>query len=111
MGKPCHGLTDIHDLAGLGQRRRDHAVDINLEFRIVELIACEIEGALPAVESSLGLVLGSLLVVVVSSRDRGMRLEVCVARLFGRGVGEIGGGGGELRLRALNLQIEIPWIK
>ena len=75
MGEPCHCLSDIHDLAGFGQRRCDDAVDINLEFRIVELIACEIEGALRAVESSLGLVLGSLLVVVVSSRDRGMVLR------------------------------------
>jgi hypothetical protein len=101
MGKPRHCLTDIHDLAGLGQRRRDDAIDIDLELRIVELIACEIERALRAFESSLGLVLGSLLVVVVGRRDRGMRLEVCVARLLGRGVGEIGGCSGELRLRAL----------
>src|SRR5262249_58778934 len=111
MGKPRYCLTDIHDLAGLGQRCRDDAVDVDLEFRIVELIACEIERALRAFESSLGFVLGSLLVVVVSSRDRGMRPEICVARLIGRGVGEIGGCSSELRLRAFDLQIEILWIK
>src|SRR5262245_56492836 len=111
MGKPRHCLTDIYDLAGLSQRRRDHAVDIDLELRIVELIACEIERALHAFESSLGFVLGSLLVVVVSSRDRSTGLKIRIARLLGRGVSEIGGSGGELRLRALDLQIEIPWIK
>src|SRR5215472_11305111 len=111
MGEPRHCLTDIHDLAGLGQSCRDDAVDVDLKLRIVELIACEIESALRAFDSSLGLVLGSLFVVVVSSRDRGMRLEVCVARLLGRGIGEIGGRSGELRQRALDLQIEISWIK
>src|SRR5438105_14222020 len=111
MGEPRHWLTNIHDLAGLGQRRRDDAVDVDLEFRIAELIACEIERTLCAFESSLGLVLGGLLVVVVGGRNRGMRLEVCVARLLGRGVSKIGGCSGELRLRALDLQIEILWIK
>jgi hypothetical protein len=111
VSEPRHGLTDIHDLARLGQRRRDDAVDVDLKLRIVELIACEIERALRAFESSLGLVLGSLLVIVVGSRNCGMRLQVCVTRLFGRGIGEIGGCSGELRLRALDLQIKILRIK
>src|ERR1700751_5851198 len=111
MGEPRHCLTNVHDLARLGQRRRDDAVDVDLKLRIVELIACEIERALRAVESSLGLVPGSLLVVVVGGCNCGMRLEVCVARLLGRSVSEIGGCSGELRLRALDLQIEILWIK
>jgi hypothetical protein len=33
-GPARHWLTNIHDLAGLGQRRRDDAVDVDLELRI-----------------------------------------------------------------------------
>ena len=74
MGEPRHCLTNVHDLAGLGQRRRDDAVDVDLKLRIVELIACEIERALRPREPSRGLVVGGFLVIVIGGCDRGTDL-------------------------------------
>ena len=69
MGEPRHRLPDGHDLARLGQRRRDDAVGVGLELRIGELIAGKIERALRALEAAFGLVLGGLLAIVVGDRD------------------------------------------
>ena len=68
MCEPGHGLTDGHDLAGLGKRRRNDAFGIGPKVGITVLIAGEIERAAGALEPSFRFVVGRLLALEV--RDR-----------------------------------------
>ena len=111
MGEPRHRLADGDDLAGLGQRRGDHAVGVGLEFGIGELIAREVERALGALEPPFGLVLGGLLAIEVGDRRIAAPSQRGVALEIGGRLREIRGRGGELGLGALDLQLQVLRIE
>jgi hypothetical protein len=68
MCEPGHGLTDGHDLAGLGKRRRNDAFGIGPKVGIAMLIAGEIERAAGALEPPFRFVVGSFFALEI--RDR-----------------------------------------
>ncbi len=111
MGKPRHRLADGDHLAGLGQGRGDHAGGVGLEVRIIELVAREIEGTSGAVEATLRLVARRFLALEIGRGCPALALELGVSLEVRRGLGQVRGGGSELGLGALHLQLEILRIE
>ena len=68
MREPRDRLADRDHLARLGERRRDDAVGVGLQFGVGELIARELERTLGPLDAAFGFVLRQLLAVEV--RDR-----------------------------------------
>ncbi len=106
-GEACHRLADGDDLSGFGRRRGDDAVGVGFEFGISELIAGEFERALRARQPALGLVVGRLLAIEIGNGGVATRFQGVVALQVGGGLCQAGGRGGQLRLRALDLQRQV----
>ena len=62
-------------------------------------------------QAPFGLVLRDLLAIVVGDSRIAVRLEAGIAQLVDRGLGQIRGGGGEFRARALDRQGEVLRIE
>ena len=107
MREPRDRLSDRDHLARLGERRRDDAVGVGFQFGVAELVACELERALGALDAAFGFVLRQLLAVEVRDRREAALAQCHVALMIGGGLRLVGGRGGKLGGRAFGLQLRV----
>ncbi len=111
MGEPHDRLTQRHHLARLGQDGGDHTVGVGLEIRVGKLVAREFERTLRPLHPAFGFVPGGLLALIVGRGRKTALAQVLVALLVGGGLGQIGGGGRQLGLGALDLQAIVTRVE
>jgi hypothetical protein len=111
LRQPHHRLADGDDLPRLRERRGDDAVGIRLELGIGKLVARELERTPCPFEPAVGLVLGRLLAFVICDGGIAARLQAGKAHFVRGRLGEVRGGGGDLRLCACHLKLEVLRIE
>ena len=111
MRQPRYGLTDRDNLSGLGEGRGDHAINVSLKIAIGELVAGELERALRARESALGLIVRRLLEIELGDRRVTALLQGGIALQISSSLRPVRGRRCKLGLRALDLQLQVLRIE
>lgn len=111
LGDAGNGLTDGHDLPGLGQYGGDDTVCTGPQLAIFELVAGQFERPARPLRTTVGFVARRLLAVVVGGRGEAVAAQPGIAPLVRRGLGQVRGGGGEFGLGTLHLQLEVGGVQ